>query len=158
MKCEKAKEILLTHYIDNCISINLRKKLYAHLENCPACRGYKLDIDKVFPFLFREANVESPRKEMWENIESAILRKGVPAENRVFDIRPFLKKSVFAFATAAVLLITVISFKVVDYNRRIDVNNFLAKEGYFLYSLKNNDTDEMFNDTYFSTGIEEYFL
>ena len=158
MKCEKAKEILLTHYIDDCISVNLKEEFYRHIENCPACRGYKLDIDKAFPCLFREAIVESPQEEMWQNIEPAILREGVPAESRVCGIRPFLKKSVFAFAAAAALLFMVISFKAINNNQRDVVIGFLSEEGRFLGSLSDYSAQDAFNQMDFGTGIEEYFL
>jgi anti-sigma factor RsiW len=158
MKCEKAKEILLTHYIDDCISIDLREEFYKHIENCPACRGYKLDTDKVFPCLFREARVESPQEEMWQNIKPAILQEGVPAESKVFNIRPFLKKSVFAFATAAALLFMVISFKAINNNQRAAVSDFLSEEGRFLGSLSDYSAQDAFNQMDFGTGIEEYFL
>jgi anti-sigma factor RsiW len=158
MKCEKVKEILLTYYIDDCISINLREEFYRHIENCPACRGYKLDIDKTFPRLFKEVRVESLKEEMWQNIESAILREAAPAKSRVFSIRPFLKKSVFAFATAAALLFMVISFKAINNNQRAAVSDFLSEEGRFLDSLSDYSVQNDFNQINFGTGIEEYFL
>jgi anti-sigma-K factor RskA len=156
MNCKKVKELLLTDYIDCEISIALRQKIDKHISGCNDCRSFQEQVEKNLPPLFSKARVDSPSDEMWHNIKSKILSKGQEAKDNIFILRPFVKKSIFAFATAAALLLAVISFKV--QNGRHSVNNILLEEAYYLYNSGGNGKTGFFSQPNFGTIIEEYFM
>ena len=158
MKCKRIKELLLTDYIDDGIDIVLREEFDKHVASCTSCGSYKMSIDKGLSPLFKKAGVKPPQDEIWQNIRTRITHDNQEAASKVFALSPFLRRNIFAFATAAVLLFVIISFRVVSNSQRAAVNNFLLAEGSFLYSLSSNNGQETFNHADFGTAAEEYFF
>ncbi len=159
MRCKRVKELLLTDYIDDEVDISLKEEFDKHIEDCPACMAYKINIDNDLSPLFEQAKAESPQDEIWQNIRSRITQDNQKvARSKVFILSPFLRKGVFAFATAAVLLFIIISFRVINNSQRIAVNKFLLEEGSFLHSLSSYNGQETFNHADFGTAIEEYIF
>jgi predicted anti-sigma-YlaC factor YlaD len=158
MKCKRIRELLLTDYMDGGVDSSLRGEFDRHIAACQACRNYKLSIDSRLSPLFKESEVVPPADEIWNGIESAIYQKQQIKDTNIFSISPLLRKSIFAFTTAAALVVVMISIKVADNNRRASVNSFLMEESNFLYSLSNYNGSDTFNNIDFGTTIEEWFL
>ncbi len=156
MNCKKVKELLLTDYIDHEIGIALRQKIDRHISGCKSCRSRKEQVEKSLRPLFLKARVNPPSGEIWHNIKSRVLPKEQAEKNNVFVFRPFIRNSIFAFATAAVLLLIAVSFKAHD--RQYPANNFILDDMYFLYSSSSDDEPVFFSQPGFGTIIEEYFM
>ena len=156
MNCKKVKELLITDYIDCETIIALRHKIDRHISGCKSCRSYKEEVERSLPPLFSEARVNPPSDEIWHHIKSRITCKGRAAKGNIFMLKPFVRKSIFAFATAAALLLVVISFKV--QNNQHYANSFLLEEEYFLYDSSSYGEREFFSQPNFGTIIEEYFM
>jgi hypothetical protein len=156
MNCKKVKELLITDYVDCEAGIALRHKIDRHISGCKSCRSYKEKVERSLPQLFSEARVNPPSDEIWHNIKSIITRRKQATEGNIFILKPFVRKSIFAFATAAALLLTVISFK--TQNNQHYANSFFLEEEYFLYDSSSYEERGFFSQPNFNTIIEEYFM
>ncbi len=156
MNCKKVKELLITDYVDCEAGIALRHKIDSHVSGCKSCRSYKEEVERSLSPLSSEARVDPPSDEIWHNIKSRIPCKGYAEKGNIFILKPFVRKSIFAFATAAALLLAVISFK--TQNNQHYVNSFFLEEEYFLYDSSSYGERGFFSQPNFGTIIEEYFM
>ena len=158
MKCKRIKELLLADYMDNEIEEASQLALDAHIKICSACRQLKESIDTGLLPLLENAKVQSPQEEMWQGIKTRIISGTAIQEDKVFVLTPIIRRSIFAFATAAVLLFMVLTFHNAGNSQRSAVGRFLSEEAGFLYSLNINESQYAFNSIDFGTAIEEWFL
>jgi hypothetical protein len=158
MKCKRVKELLLTDYIDDKERASLNEDFKQHLSSCQDCGNYKAALDKGLLPLFLESKIIPPEDEIWEHIKSHITQDRQRPKADIFALGNIFRRNAFAFATAAVLLLMVISYKVMDSRKSEYMDNFISEGGYSLYSLNNDNGQEAFRQPDFNTIIEEYFM
>jgi len=164
MDCKKIQELIITDYADGETSEALRKGIEEHLISCGRCRAFKASLDKAAIGPFKYVQAEKPPERVWHNIKSTIEREwSVKPAINIFDrLVEFLqpKKTVFAFATAAVIILMVSVFTFARYSGEKAVNSYLQEQADSFYYINENG-DSSFTDTGyagFDTGIEEFFL
>jgi anti-sigma factor RsiW len=60
MKCEKSYEHLIHKYLDGDTSSEERKRLEAHLNECPHCLGHVRELKKAIAFVQSASHIEAP--------------------------------------------------------------------------------------------------
>jgi|GEM_PF-2924410 len=116
MKCDQARELILTDAIDVEISTEDKRELLTHLVACESCRLLmdRAEADLVRPF--EQAVRLVPPPEIWQNIESGLDRAALQADSRASDagmgifvrLRKLIQQAARPFAlTIAVILLAV---------------------------------------------------
>lgn len=115
--CERILSLLKSGYLDNALDDATREQVNQHLEECPACRRVKENLEAV-SLLLRNAPRSNPPENLWARIEkeirSARIRPIKPAGNfSVIRFKNFFtQRPVLAFAAAAALVLMAVGFHV----------------------------------------------
>ncbi|MBF0121875.1 MAG: zf-HC2 domain-containing protein [Candidatus Omnitrophica bacterium] len=74
MNCEQVQEIILTEYLDKCLTGPVKVQCEAHVENCSDCQAFLSIASKrvITPFL------DLPRERMPESVANAIMLRVFP--------------------------------------------------------------------------------
>lgn len=72
MKCENAKDLLLTDYQDKELSGEKRGELEGHLTSCSGCRAFLRQAQEALAVSFRDLPRLEPPKELWSKIEARL--------------------------------------------------------------------------------------
>jgi hypothetical protein len=158
MRCKRVREVLLTDYMDNETTDRLRHKIDKHISACAECRAYKDQIFDTFSHLSLPLRTPFPQEDIWHSIDSEIADKAKAGAKGITVFTPAWKKGVFVFASAAALLLMVITFKFTHNNYIDDLGSFFAEEVVFLNGLSSAQNQGVFEQPNFNTAIEEYFL
>lgn len=99
MKICKDNELLINRYIDGDLTEHEAQALEAHMEECPACRGYCQELSSIS---FGVADIEYPA-----NLHDYIMEgvDGFSQQNKIV----FFKRPAFIRAVAAVVVLAIVS-------------------------------------------------
>ncbi len=162
MKCEQSREIILTEYLDGCLSDQRRKEWEQHLAACADCREYQRLAEKTVAGPFHNA----PAQKMPGHVYDAIMQKVRAREERSFSgfwkrilagIRDWQEVPVpvlrwgAAFAVCVLLLGVSIQGKNVEQARQAERVIFLAQ-----VIIGDQQAEEPAE--YYGTSMESYFL
>jgi len=133
-----------------------REQIKQHLEECPACRQIKENLEAI-SLLLRNMPKANPPENLWARIQADIRTERVPRIKLSENISAvrfryfFAKRNTLALATAAVLVIAAIGFYLGS--GRQDNGELVPS----LSSLIDNDETREPNMN-FESNIEKYFL
>lgn len=151
--CAQILELLKTGYLDNELDEVTRKQVNQHLEECPACRRMKENLEAV-ALLLRNAPRANPPENIWPRIQAEIRRARVKPTGNFAALHFkhfFIKRNAFAFAAAAALVLAAVGFNFMT--GRTD-NGEIAPA---LASLLGNDEIHAPNLN-FGSDLEKHFL
>jgi anti-sigma factor RsiW len=158
MKCERAREFILTDHMDDELDSECRREVDEHLRTCRACREL---VHLVREKISRPLNVmirETPPAYLWEGIREKITsdaeaRSGVFSRlveliRDVFSSISNIPRPVMAFAVVAMIMVGVL-ITVPSLQRRA-LDEYLSEQAFFISRL---DTGEVNGASIFDTDI-----
>lgn len=154
--CERILSLLKSGYLDGELDDATREQVNQHLEECPACRRVKENLEAV-SLLLRNAPRANPPENLWTRIEKEIRSARIRPVEPAGDFSAgrfkyfFTQRTTLAFAAAAALVLTAVGFHVVI--NRADNGELVPS----LSSLIGNDEMREPNMD-FGSNIEKYLL
>jgi len=163
MQCEKVKDLLMTDYIDKELDEPLSKEVEGHIESCGDCRSLKETLEKAAIKPLEDSQKQMPPEHLWQKIKANIEEEASSRSSLIdilHDLGSLLRKRrpAFAFATAAAIVLILVSVIYFPINGHKELNTYLEEQGSFFSSINEESgyADKSVVD--FGTGIEEYFL
>ncbi len=163
MNCRKARNIILTDYIDGALSKKDDDALESHLSACEKCRVLAAEARRTLRDPFPEAYNPVPPEAIWRNIERQIIaepraafrRQGIPVWDRLAGLRlPSVYR--WALASALAFLVALTVFHRPAPRQTADVEEMDKEISYIAYMLDEAAPEESTEG--YGTVIEEYFL
>jgi len=161
MKCKRARDLILSDYIDGELKGSLRIELEQHLAGCGDCRRFKEIAEKKAAAPFRSSKTIEPPESVWQYIKESIQEEGRISRyspNRAMAF--FAGRQALAGALIALMLIGAIFVKSHFYTRD-DLNGYIEEQIEFLTLLEADDveyTNGSYADSDLVNAIDEYFL
>lgn len=161
MKCEKAREFILTDYLDGELKKDEKLEVERHIASCAGCSKLLIDVKDRSARYFKGAQKFYPSENVWANIKERIKADAAEKRGAAVTVTERLKRLFYiprtagAFATLAVIVLIVSSVFIHNVKR---AGGFSAENGsleYFGQMFADNEAD---SGNGFGTSIEEYFL
>ncbi|MCX5677699.1 MAG: zf-HC2 domain-containing protein [Candidatus Omnitrophica bacterium] len=164
MKCERARELMLTDHMDGELNAKGQREMREHLRVCTECGNFEklAREDAARPFAL--AGKEKPPAYIWEGIKEKIAlseagaRAGIFANvveviRQIFSSILRIPKPIAAFAAGAMILIAILAAVSGSQSRALD--EYLNEQASFLARLDAGQANgtSMF-DTDIATGME----
>ena len=166
MNCKRARELIVTDYLDKEIDTTVKDEVDKHLIGCRGCAKFAEAATSISDGLFRDAHHLKPPEYVWRRIRDAVENeKKAETPNLFFRIWDRVRCAVPSFRPAyaiitAVTFIMIIGAAAGVYMNKNHVSGYPKSESdqYFSYvedllaaGLSNGDVG-------FGTSIEESFL
>ncbi len=103
MNCEKAREIILTDYLDGELTDAGKAPILEHLRGCPACREFETRVKATAIAPFAQAPRVEPPARLWKDIRMAI-----EARPKFFLFGLRRPRSIFALSSAFAIALIVL--------------------------------------------------
>jgi hypothetical protein len=160
MNCRKAKDLILSDYTDNELSLRIKTEIDKHLEKCAACRKFQETLqDKIIQPL-KQAKEIMPPDYVWERIREEIEAKTSQCEQPGFSIFTALRQKclrrpqgVFAAALAVIAIFFALFLTKSSLDDKRHLNEYFADQVEFFNYLGDDG-----KDADFGTATENYFL
>jgi len=143
------QELILTGYSDGEITPELAKRIDGHLKVCENCRKFKEAVAKMTVDPFKNAQKFTPPDALWEKIRSSVVYEQNRKQRSVFlELHDLLRsvfvirKPVFAFAAAMVIIVVAALFVRMRFNNE-EIAGYLENQIDFIAYL---DTDVSLNN------------
>ena len=68
MNCKRTRELLLTDYLDQQASLELKTEVEEHQKTCPECRRLEEEIRRAIVLPFQDAKGPQAPEFLWLNI------------------------------------------------------------------------------------------
>lgn len=163
MKCERARELILTDHMDGELGPERRREIEDHLRVCAECGSFEKRAreDAVRPFAL--AKNEKPPAYLWESIKakiaseadvrSGIFPKTLEGVRRIFSSLLSMPRPAIAFTAGAMVIIAILAAVSGSRNRALD--EYLSEHASFIAGLDAVQANGagMF-DTDIKTGME----
>lgn len=160
MNCKKARELILTDYIDGELKPELRKEIEGHLHLCKGCRKLLCDLQESAVKPFKQLEELVPPEAVWDNIREAIREK----EENVFSLSDwfrqvlgrisYIPRPAFAVTMATAVIVMGVFFwwrsSYMSRNGMIDC--FVDQASFFSDSSGDGEALDL------GTDIEDFFL
>lgn len=159
MRCDKAKELLMTDYFDGIADEETQKAVKEHLSTCASCRETEQALAKARISLQNAPRVEPPVK-VWENIQLKILKESLNGKPQPAISLPgwlerlFAPKPIFAAATVMAVVLVAVVLRFTTFHKQLATGDN-GEEIVFLY---HNGYQEDASTASLGTDIERYFL
>ena len=165
MKCERAREFILTDHVDGELSSECRREVDDHLRTCAACRELEHLVREKISRPLNIATRETPPAYLWEGIRERITsdaeaRSGVFSRlaeliRDAFSSISNIPRPVMAFAVVAVIMVGVLIAAPGLQRRALD--EYLSEQAFFISRLDAGEVNgaSMF-DTDINTGAERF--
>ncbi|MEW6615906.1 MAG: hypothetical protein AB1401_10635 [Thermodesulfobacteriota bacterium] len=168
MNCKKAKDLILTDYLDGYIKSHAKGDIEDHIKHCNDCREFLMAASKTVIEPFDEAIREKTPESVWQNLRAAI-----PKEHKQNYYNPinvfleglrsltFIPKPRLVFVSLlSILLIVVLSitFFPVKQNQELAKIASDKQVEYLTYLMSYPDIVANNGSSGYGTDIEEYFL
>ena len=165
MKCERARELILTDHMDGELGSGCRGDMAEHLRTCAACRELEHLVREKISMPFNNATREAPPAYLWEGIRERIA-SDAEARSVVFSpvaewIRKVLSaisdipRPVMAFAAATIIAVGILIAAPGVQRRALD--EYLSDQALFMSKLDAYEANGVsIFDTDISTGIEKF--
>lgn len=156
MNCKKARELILTDYLDEQMEAEPQKSLEDHLSACFHCREFVSVAQKNILKPFMDAEKAHPSDQVWRQIKETIKEgpeSAMPDSLTVF-LNIFKKyflfpKSAYALAGILVLILVTIPWTRPMMNKEIK---------YIEYLVEATEDVSTSQDGGYGTSIEDFFL
>lgn len=159
MGCDQIKELLLTDYIDGCLSPEIKRTVDEHLNNCPSCAEFKQTVIQTSVVPFNEVDRKDVPADVWSKIESSLEHKQ-ETEPKTISWWESLQSLVFKPAPVGafiVIFFLIASVTLNQRNLRQAKLNSQSKE--FLVSVMNASSSVLISDDDgYGTSLEQVFL
>ncbi len=146
MRCGRVKKIILAGYADGELSPKIMEKVKAHIRECEECEAFEKKVREIAITPFAGAERYFPPESVLGNIKSAIElepRAGFwEAGLEWFRENLAFRRSVFAGATVAMILMAFVFRGVYDDVKDSEISSFLNEEMDFFDSL--DESNESF--------------
>jgi anti-sigma factor RsiW len=152
MNCVKAKDIILTDYLDGSLDQAKLAELEQHIRICAACQELQKQANALRSSV-KNMGLVTPPESVWWGIRARLDETRTPWWQRVFK-KVSLSQPVWAFsyaaATAAIIIAIFLSTKFV-----VSVPPALSDEAKLFNGITEANAESVDN---FGTALEEYFL
>ena len=165
MNCRRIKELIMTDYIDNEISEEVKKQIKRHLKDCSQCRQFEQTLRQAAVEPFRKAEEVQPPDSIWPQIKENITVQEKQAEGFFVGLRDRLqliftaRRPVFAVATIMAVILIAVIFRRLPFNSQNGVSGYIGEQIEFFSYLGADETGDFDTDYIdLDTAIEKYFL
>ena len=166
MNCEKARNLILTDYLDDQMDVKARCIIEEHMARCPECKNLYLEAKKATDELsFNTLPRANPPEYVWRRVKMAILAEKENKKSLLSEIfanaRNFLRVPRPVLATVSVIMLIIVIGTAAGIG--IGVRNAYQSKlevpaDYFSY-LTDTPAENTANGTGgFGTAVEKYFL
>ena len=138
MRCEEARDMLITDYADKEMTAEGRRRVEEHMASCPACREFFRFAEECAGKLSAGLRSEVPPAYIWERIR---------AEARSSGYRKSFLKPALAFAAAAAAAVVLVIRPIILQN---NADEYLKDQAGFLAGL---DVEEQNNTDFFDMDV-----
>lgn len=113
--CEGILSLLKSGYLDNELDGATRERVSQHLEECPACRRIRENLEEI-SLALRNTPRANPPATLWPRIQADIRPERVPRIKLSENISAarfkyfFVRRNALALATAAALVVAAVGF------------------------------------------------
>jgi len=164
MKCEIARELILTGHLDGELDAGRRREMEEHLRTCIGCGDFEKFARENAVRPFALAGKEKPPAYLWEGIKEKIMlseanaRTGIfsnaaEAIRRIFSFILRIPRPVIAFAAGAMIIIAILAAVSGSQSRALD--EYLNEQASFLAKLDAGQPNgASIFDTDIKTGVE----
>lgn len=160
MNCERARQLLMTDYLDGEATEALAKEVFMHLESCAQCRKLEEALRRQVSEPLRKAQKAGPPDFIWQNIREELLAQ--KAEEGGSVLAALKERLSFAFripkpvlATAMIALIIFSLFLIKPAVFRQEGNGEVE---YLSYSDNGIEEIAQSGDEDLGTAIEIFLL
>lgn len=165
MDCEKARELILTDYIDNEMNDGERKLLTIHFSRCHECKEFFDTVMNTTVKPFASAKKVEPPESIWERVKEAITAEEQKKPGFVASVLEKLKSGFYIPKPAlvmstimALVLIMALTTTLKFSNKEVLETNREEQAEYSTYSIETPVGALLNNDDGFGTCVEKYFL
>ena len=137
MKCEQARKLILTSYVDGEASLKERKDVEGHIAGCSACRELLSDVRAAAAGIKGEP-LQEPDEAVWYSIRERI----APGRPSLLEmVRGLLlpTRPVPVIASIAVIAVIGGSLLFSSMFQRRAVDKYVGEQVYFLDSLESGE-------------------
>lgn len=164
MRCERARELILTDHMDGELGAEERQKMEEHLRTCAGCNKLEKLVREKSIRPFAAAVKEEPPAYLWESIREKIalseadVRTGIFSNaadgiRRIFSYILRIPKPVMAFAAAVTVIVAILTVTSISQDRAL--NEYLNEQASFLARLDVTQVNgASIFDTDIRTGVE----
>jgi hypothetical protein len=164
MKCETAREWILSDYLDGQMSPEQKKAIETHLTGCIRCRDFEAAARKAVIEPFKGAARVSPPEALWHKIKERI-KEEEGGKGRSLDLISRMKtflyfpKPAFILTTAVMIFfLAVILIKMPPKNKEAVSVNSKEQIEYMVDLVEGPNRLSMDWGEDYGTSMEEYFL
>jgi predicted anti-sigma-YlaC factor YlaD len=165
MNCEKIKELILTDYIDNEMSDEVRIRLNIHFANCHKCKEFLETVKNTVVSPFTNVKKVEPSGFLWYRLKEAIIAQQRKKPGLVTGIlerlRPvfYIPKPALVMSTVMVLVFVVVLTNTLRLSDKEKLESSRETQAeYSVYSIETPVSALLNNDNGFGTLVEKYFL
>jgi len=159
MRCDKAREILMTDFIDGQIDNGLKKEVELHLKTCQGCREAADSMRDVLTRPFSSIKKEKVPGHLWDGIRGNIEK---PVRTVSYDSSKawsFIRRIPGpVYAVFAVIVLIVVGLRLNAGIDRRNVNEYLYSQAEYMYSLDESNGSFETANMDIGTDIEYFFL
>ena len=155
MDCNKARDLMLTDYLDDQMGEKEKARLEEHIARCPECRKVSLIAKKVEAELFLGAERANVPEYLWRRVRETILAEENRKKTFADAIFERLKTLLYIPKPALAILTVVVLLLAIGTVTKIKIDNQTSMNAeYFDYFTDNSIND----NSAFGTSIEKYFM
>ena len=166
MKCQKARGLILTDYMDGELSDERSREIEGHLSACAACRKFEAAVRAKTAAPFTLIKKEEPPPYIWEGIRERVSSGNKAAAGIVSDtvesmrwaLSPLLKipRPIVAFAAAAMVIVGLLAV-IRPFAQSYALDEYLSEQAAFIAGLSAEDLGgENIFDTDIKSGVESF--
>ncbi len=165
MNCKDIKEVMLADYLDNETDSERKRHIEEHLDSCPACKKFYMEVKKAAYEPFLDADRTNPPEYLWRRIKETILaeeeKKPSLAANLLGKLRAllYMPRPALAIASIIVLILAVGTIAKVRIGSQEAMRAGIQEQlDYFEYLTGSSGDLSANGSTGFGTPVETYFM
>jgi predicted anti-sigma-YlaC factor YlaD len=165
MNCKKAREKIITDYLDDQMDATAKAHIEEHMAHCPECKKFYVDAKKVADELFAGAEHVNPPEYLWRRIRESIFaeeKRKIGFVDGILDkLRGFLyiPRPALAIISVVMLILAVGTITTLKINYRASAAiNAPEQVEYFTYLMGEPTGTSINGSVNFGTPIEKYFM
>lgn len=135
MRCDRARELILTDFLDGELKPDTKRELAEHLDLCSECRSFEKSARERAVSPFRRSGMKAPPGSTWEYIKESIAE-----EER---LRRYRKAPIPVYAATVIVSLLLVAAAVTRFYpfKGDPLNDYISEQAEFLVFLGANGVE-----------------